>query len=191
FKYWFVTGVCSDDLLDELTFAFNGRVSSFIENIQSVEKQLEGIKNVDIGFIVSSKVSLAKEEQRKDFLRFRDHFLQLWEQKDLETKPPLIPAHYLEFIPGIPTVLPKKIEGRKGKVISSEEMFHRLQSRYQEAFSSFLRDGLGTSENADSKTIIGCMKEFMSELEKTMEWLLPGDLYTEEGMVQVIDGIFR
>jgi len=191
FKYWFVTGVCSDDLLDELTSAFNGRVSSFIGNIQSVEKHLESIKNVDTGFIVSSEVSSAKEEQGKDFLRLRDHFMLLWEQKDLETKPPLIPAHYLEFIPGIPTVLPKKIEGRKGKVVSSEEMFHRLQSRYQEAFSSFLRDGLGTSENADSKTIIGCMKEFMSELEKTMEWLLPGDLYTEEGIGQVIDGIFR
>ena len=191
FKYWFVTGVCRDDILNALTFAFGARVSSFIETIQLVGEQLGGIKNVDINFIVSSELKSAKEEQRKDFLRLREPFMLMWQQKDLETKPPLIPAHYLEFIPGIPTVLPKRIEGRSGKVVSSEEMLNRLQSRYQEAFSGFIRDGLETSENADSKTIIQCMKEFMSKLEKTMEGLLPGNLYTEEGTRQITDGLFR
>jgi len=191
FKYWFVAGVRRDDILNALTFAFSGRVYSLIDYIQSVEEQLEGVKNVDIDLIVSSGVASAKEEQRKDFLRLREQFVLMWEQKDLEMKPSLIPAHYLEFIPGIPTVLPKRIEGRRGKVVSSEEMFDRLQSRYQEAFSRFIRDGLETSESADSKTIIQCMKEFLSKLEKTMEWLLPGDLYTEEGAGQVVDGLFR
>ncbi|MHB1653561.1 MAG: glycoside hydrolase family 130 protein [Desulfitobacteriaceae bacterium] len=213
FKYWFVTGVGKDDILGALTFAFNGRASTFIEFIQSVEKQLEDVKSVDICFIVPSEVASA-EEQRKDFLRVREQFVQMWEQKDLEMKPPLIPAHYLEFIPGIPTVLPKKIEGRRGKVVLSEEMFNRLHSRYQEAFSRFIRDdveyfcptcsthyqkafsrfirdGLGTSENANSGAVSQCMNEFMSELEKTMDWLLPGDLYTEEGIGQIIDGLFR
>lgn len=191
FRYWFVTGVCSDDILNELTFAFSERVFNFIDYIQSVEEQLEGIKNVDTGFIVSSEVASAKEEQRKDFLRLREQFMLIWEQKDLEMKPPLIPAHYVEFIPGIPTVLPKKIEGRRGKVVFSEEMFNRLQSRYQEAFNRFIRDGLDTPENSGSEAIIRCMKEFMMKLEKTMEWLLPGDLYTEEGTRQVVDGLFR
>lgn len=190
FKYWFVTGVDKDDILNALTFAFNGRVSSFIEYIQSVDVQLEGVKNVDICFIVPSEVASA-EEQRKEFLKLREQFMLLWEQKDLEMKPPLNPAHYLEFIPGIPTVLPKKIEGRIGKVVSSEEMLNRLQSRYQEAFSRFIQEGLGTSENDDSSTIIRGMKKFLSELEKTMDWLLPGDLYTAEGTEQVIDGLFR
>lgn len=191
FKYWFAPGVSRDDILNALTFAFSARVSSFIETIQSVGEQLAGIKKVDINFIVSNELKWAKEEQRKDFLSLREPFMQRWLQKDLETKPSLIPAHYLEFIPGIPTVLPKKIEGRSGKVVFSEEMFNRLQSRYQEAFSGFIRDGLQTSENADSKTIIQRMKEFMSELEKTMEGLLPGNLYTEEGTRQITDGLFR
>ncbi|MFA7467803.1 MAG: glycosidase [Desulfotomaculaceae bacterium] len=189
-KYWFVTGVCRDDILSALTFAFSGRVSSCIEYIQSVKEQLEGVKNVNICFIIPSELASA-EEQRKDFLRLREQFMQLWQQKDLETKPSLIPAHYLEFIPGIPTVLPKRIEGRSGKVVYAEEMFNRLQSRYQEAFSGFIRDGLGTSEDANSETIIQCMQKFMSELEKTMEGLLPGDLYTEEGIGQITDGLFR
>ncbi len=190
-KYWFVSGLCKEDILGALTFAFSGRVSSLIDCIQSVEEQLGGIKNADVSFIVSSEVASVKEEQRKDFLRLREKFVLMWGQKDLETKPPLIPADYLEFIPGIPIVLPKSIEGRKGKVVFSEEMFNRLQSRYQEAFGSFIHDGLETSGNADSGTIIKRMKEFMSELEKTMEWLLPGNLYTEEGTEQVVDKLFR
>ena len=189
-KYWFVTNVDRDDILSALTFAFNGRVSTFMESIQSVDEQLEGLKNVDICFIVPSEVASA-EEQRKDFLGLREQFMQMWEQKDQEMKPPLIPTHYLEFVPGVPTVLPKKIEGRSGKVMLSEELFNRLHSRYQEAFSHFICAGLGTSKNADSGTIIRCLNEFMSELEKTMAWLLPGDLYTEAGIRQIIDGLFR
>ncbi|MFA4885891.1 MAG: glycosidase [Desulfotomaculaceae bacterium] len=188
FKYWFVTGVSSDDILNALTFAFSGRAISFIEYIQSLEEQLEGIK--DIESIISSEVKSSKEEQRKDFLRLRGQFVRMWEQKDLEMKPPLIPAHYLEFMPGIPIVLPKIIQGRNGKVVSSEEMFNRLQSRYQESFSRFIHDGLGAPESADSGTIIRYMQEFMRELEKTMEWLLPGNLYNEEGTGQIIDKLF-
>ncbi|HUW64200.1 MAG TPA: glycosidase [Spirochaetia bacterium] len=191
FKYWFVPGVGRDDLLSALTFAFSGRVSGFIEHIQSVEEQLKGIKNVDISSIVSSEVASAKEEQKQDFLRLRDQFMLTWEQKAQEMKPVCTPVDYLEFIPGAPTVLPKRIEGRQGKVMSSEEMLNRLQGRYQEAFSRFVRSGLETSENAGSRMIIRRMEEFMSELEKTMEWLLPGNLYTEEGTRQTVAGLFR
>ena len=191
FKYWFDPGVHRDDILNALTSAFSGRVSSFIEHIQSVEKQLEGAKNVDTDLIVSSVVSLAKEEQRKDFLRLRERFMLMWEKKGLEMKPPLVPAGYLEFTPGRPIVLSKKIEGREGNVVFSEEIFNRLQSRYQEAFNRFIRDGLEMPENAGSEAIIQRMKEFISELEKKMELLLPGNLYTEEGVGQVVDDLFR
>ncbi|MDA8334894.1 MAG: glycosidase [Peptococcaceae bacterium] len=191
FKYWFVPAVCRDDLLGALTFAFTRRVSSLIEHIQFVEEQLKDIKNVDIRSIVSSEVASAKEEQRQDFLMLRDQFMLKWEQRAQEMKPVCTPVDFLEFIPGVPTVLPKRIEGRQGKVMSSEEMLNRLQSRYQESFNRFISDGLKTSGNAGSGMIIRCMEEFMSELEKTMEWLLPGNLYTEEGTRQTIDGLFR
>ncbi|MBP7332377.1 MAG: glycosidase, partial [Firmicutes bacterium] len=189
-KYWFVSNMCSDDILNALTFAFSGRVASLIDFIQSVEEPLGGIQNVDVYFIISSEVASLKEEQRKDFLRLRKKFVRMWGQKDLEAKPPLIPAHYVEFIPGAPIVLTKKIEGLGSKIVSSEETFNRLQSRYREAFSRFIHEGLGVPETACPETIIQSMREFMSELEKTMEWLLPGNLHTEEGTGRVVDKIF-
>lgn len=191
FKYMLITGVCGDDIFNTLVFAFNGRMSSFIEHIQSLEEQLAGIKNINIYFILSNEMASAKEEQRKVFRKLRKQFILMWEQKKLEMKPPIIPAHYLEFIPGIPIVLPKRIEGRRGEEVLSEDIFNRLQSRYQESFYRFIRDGLKTPETADSKIIIRYMKEFMIELEDTMEWLLPGDLYTEDGTEQITGSLFH
>ncbi|MDD4237356.1 MAG: glycosidase [Desulfotomaculaceae bacterium] len=196
FEYRFVASVCKEDVLNALTYAFIGRVANAIEYIQTLAGDLEEISTFKTQSeqkesIISSEVDAAKAEQRKDFLRLREQFMKLWERKKLEMKPPLIPFDYLEFIPGTPILLPKKIEGQLDQVVLSEELFTRLQSRYQEAFNRFIHDGLGAPVNADSKTIIGFMKEFVSELEKTMDSLLPGDLYTEEGTRQVIDGLFQ
>ena len=180
FRYWFVNDASRDDLLDALTFAFNGRIYSFIDTVQSAAEKLENIGEI-----------AAAVEQKKAFLRLRELFMLLWEQWDLELKPPLNPANYLEFIPGVPTALNKKIEGLGGKEVSSEELLSRLQSRYQLAFSSFIKDGLGVPENADSNMIVGSMQKFLGELEKTMDFLFPGDLYTVEGTEQVVDGLIR
>ena len=212
-KYCFDATADRDALLIALTFAFNARIFTFMESVQSAEGKLAGVKNVVSSFIVPSDVVLA-DEQRKDFLDLREQFILMWKQKDQEMKPPLIPTHYLEFVPGVPTVLPKKIAGRGGKILFSEDLFNVLTSRYQEDFrrliyddieyfcpkcgtlhhedfTCFMRDALGKLENANSAAIIQCMTEFMEKLEKTMEWLLPGDLYSEEGISQIVDGLLR
>ena len=196
YEYWFVAGVCKEDIMNALTYAFIGRVTSFIEHIQVLTRELDSINIYQDHLehkesVVSSEIDAAKEVQRRDFLRLREQFKSLWEKKKLETKPPIIPFDYLEFIPGIPVILPKKIEGQRDRVVFSEELFNRLQSRYHDAFSRFIHDGLGAPENAGSQTIIHFMNGFVGELEKTMESLLPGNLYTEEGARQVIDGLFR
>jgi predicted GH43/DUF377 family glycosyl hydrolase len=203
FKYWFAASVPDDDILGALTFAYSSRVISFIEHVRSLEAQLQRKKITGTGSeeaakaaaqkesIISSEVKSSKDDQRKEFLKLREQFVQMWKQKGMEITPPLIPADYLEFIPGIPIVLPKRIKGRGGRVVSSEEIFTRLQSQYQESFNRFIHDGLEVPENADSKTIIRYMMEFMSELEKTMDGLLPGNLYTEEGTAQIVENLFR
>ena len=212
-KYCFATTLDRDTILIALTFAFNARICAFMESVRCAEEKLEGVQTVESCFLVPSYAALA-DEQRKDFLDWRESFIQKWLQQDQIMKPPLIPTHYLEFVPGVPTVLPKKIAGRGGKVLLSEDLFNILTTRYQvdfrrlisddiehfcptcstlypEDFSCFTRDTQGALENANSAAIIHCMSEFMGKLEKTMEWLLPGDLYTEEGIRQIIDGLLR
>jgi len=190
-KYWFDPSVRGDDILNALTFAFSGRVSSFIEYVQALEEELESVENIAIGSLLTSEVASTKDRQRKEFMRHRDEFIRTWKQKELETRPPLVPAHYLEFIPGTPIVLPKRIEGRGGKVVWTEEMFNRLQSRYHKAFESFIHESLHAPEGAGPQAIIRFVTDFMDTLEKVMDRVFPGNLYTEEGIEQVIESLFE
>ncbi len=192
FKYWFSRDVPKDDILNGLTFAFGGKVASYIEDIQSLQEELEEIKgnNIKTEDLIHGKVTSVNEKLRKDFLMLRDNFVRVWSYKGLEMKPPIIPAHYLEFIPGAPIVLHKKIMGRGDRVLWTEEMFNRLGTRYHEAFSRFIYDDLQVPEDAEPKTIIRHVEEFMMALDKVMDRVFPGNLYTEEGVKQVVEGFF-
>lgn len=191
FKYWYDTGVRKDDILNALTFAFSARVASFIERVQALEEELEAIKNIATGSLLTSEVASTKDKQRKEYMRLRAGFIRMWEQKKSETRPPLVPAHYLEFVPGIPIVLPKRIEGRGGRVVWTEEMFNRLQSRYHEAFGGFIHESLHAPEGAGPQAIIRFVTDFMDTLERVANRVFPGDLYTEEGIAQVIESLFE
>lgn len=191
FKYWFNEDARSDDILNSLTFAFGGRVASYIDHIQNLQEELKGFKELDADSLILGKAVAAFEEQRRDFLQFRDGFIQKWRNKELETKPPITPAHYNEFIPGIPIVLPKKIKWRGGKVLYTEEVFNRLQQRYHEAFSRFIHKSLQVPESAGPQTIVRHVKDFMAALEEAMERVFPGNLYSVEGTEQIVNKIFQ
>ena len=70
-------------------------------------------------------------------------------------------------------------------------MFNRLQSKYLEAFNRFIYNSLGVPENSDSRTVAKYLKDFMGDLEATMDRLLPGDPFTPEGAGQIVDGLLR
>lgn len=191
FHFWFATDVSRDDILNALTHVFCGRLAGFIEENQSLHELLKVAGDIDWSRLLFSQMSLKIDSQRNDFLRLREVFIQIWEKKALEIKPPLIPKHYLEFIPGVPIVLQKELEGRGGRVIHTVGVFDRLQSRYQKAFHDFIFKDLQVPVQADAHTTVRFLTEFMYDLEATANRLLPGDLYTEEGTRQVMDGIFR
>lgn len=191
FHYWFNPGVCREDLLNALTSTFNGRLAGYFTQMQAAQDRLEGLPAVGRTNLMAAAATALKKEQLTSFLHEKDTFVKKWQEKAQEVKPPLTPAHYLEFIPGIPVVLPKRIEGRAGKVVWTEEIFNQVQSHYQEAFNDFLYNRLQAPGNTGAREIPQFIREFMDNLEKTLEYLLPGDIYTEEGATQVVEGLFR
>jgi predicted GH43/DUF377 family glycosyl hydrolase len=190
FHYCFISGANSDDVLNALGDAFFGRLASLLEHTNNLQEELiiAGIKPQDLS---ASEIAMAQKEQRNSFLLLRDDFIKAWEQKALEIKPPIIPEQYLEFIPGIPIALPKALEGRGGRVVWSEGMFNRLQSKYRDAFNCFIYNSLGVPENSDSGTVAKRLKDFMGELELAMDRLFPGDPFTPEGAGEIVDGLLQ
>jgi predicted GH43/DUF377 family glycosyl hydrolase len=191
FYYCFISGVNSDDVLNALADAFFGRLASLLERTHNLREELKIVASIKPHNLSANEMVAAMEDQRNSFLLLRDDFIKMWEKKALELKPPIIPEHYLEFIPGIPIALPKELEGRGGRVVWSEGMFNRLQSKYQEAFNNFIYNSLGVPENSDSRTVAKRLKDFMGELELAMDRLLPGDPFTPEGAGEIVDGLFK
>ena len=160
FHYCFISDVNSDDVLNALACAFLGRLASLLEQTYALQEDLKSVAGINPQDLSAGEIATSKEEQRKSFLLLRDDFIKVWGQKALELKPPLVPEHYLEFIPGVPIALPKELEGRGGRVVWSEGMFNRLQSKYQEAFNRFIYNSLGVPENSDSRTVARSPQRF-------------------------------
>lgn len=191
FEYCLSQKLQEDDILNTLTTAFNGRLAGYVMQIQLLEEKLEGIKNLNHSLLVLMEAERIRVEQHKSFLRLRDSFQDKWQTKLLEVTPPLTPSRYLEYVPGIPIVLPNTLRGKGGKKVYTEEVFNRLQKRYQEGFEQVIHQSLGVDLNAPASAICSRYQEYLQELEKTMESLFPGDLYSEEGVAQVLQRLFE
>ncbi len=190
-QYSFAPGISRDDVLSALAASFCGRLAGFLEYLQFLQEETKKLKSISPSAFLSNEVVAEEREQKTVFQMLKLDFIEAWKKKALEVAPPLVPQYYLEFIPGIPITMPKKIEGRGGRVVWADALFNRLQVRYQEAFNHFIYNGLQVPESAASKTIATRLKEFMKSLEMTLDMILPGDLYTEEGTRQVVEGLFR
>lgn len=183
--YAFNKQIPSNDLLISLTYLFNGRMAGLLAEIESYTA------SIDQHLLSSGMAEAFSEMQRRAFIQFFEGFTTEWRQVSLDTRPAIIPAHYMEFIPGVPIILPKTLTGPGNTTIYTEEMFTRVQNRYQDRFNNFVHHELNIPDNAGSAELVNGIAELMHDLENALERLLPGDLYSEDGIDQFVKGIFN
>ncbi|MEN6391653.1 MAG: glycosidase [Syntrophomonas sp.] len=201
-EYSFNQTLQADDLLNALTFAFDGRLARYMSESQLLEDAWPGKKDPERLYKFQEALAHSqKESQKQFFVHLWKAFYSQWVHRAIESKPPLTPTYYLEFIPGLPVILPKQIEGKGGKVVRTEEVFNKLQARYQEAFNHYIFVRL-TGEASEPQYLkspaailpptffIEKIQGLMENLEHSLESLLPGDLYTEDGTAQFVDAVF-
>lgn len=191
FEFCFSADAKQDDILNALTSAFNGRIASYVLHIQWLREHLTSLKTVYREHFVELEACAFKEDQRQHFMASHQTFKTRWSEKLLEVTPPLTPSRYLEYVPGIPVVLPNTISGRGGRTVHTEAVFNGLQKRYQEAFENVIHQSLGVPADAKPGDIVDRVMDFMEKLEQTMELLFPGDLYSEDGVGQVLERLFE
>ena len=191
FSYCFDNKIDRDDLLSALTSAFDARQAAFLTRLQLAQEVIEKLTTENQTALIEGGAQVIAREQKEDFLKASGDFIELWTKKAREIKPPLTPAHYLEFIPGKPIVLPKEIRGRGETLVYTESVFAKVQYWYQQAFNHFIHDSLQAPEEAGSPEIVGHVEDFMTQLEQVMDTIFPGDIYTEDGVQQVVEELFR
>jgi len=189
--YAFKKQLSSNDLLVSLSYLFNGRMAGFLAEVEAGLSISENWSGPDCSSPGSGMAETAKTMQRQAFYTLTEGFSGEWKQAAFDARPAIIPAHYLEFIPGVPIILPKTLTGPGNVTIYAEEMFTRLQNRYQERFNNFIHAGLNLPGDAGSAELVNGVARFMGDLEDAMEELLPGDLYSEDGISQFVKGIFN
>ncbi|HHV77562.1 MAG TPA: glycosidase [Syntrophothermus lipocalidus] len=188
FHYWFSPPTSREDILSALAAVFAGYAASFFAHLRYFQHLMH---EKTPGYHVTDVFPWDQTTVINAFYRSRPRFIEMWKKASMETNPPLVPAHYMEFVPGIPIVLPKKIPGKGGKVISTEPLFNRVQKRYVDLFNHFVHQSLGAPEDATSQEIAAYIQSFVQKVDKTMGILFPGDIYTEEGTREVVDHLFK
>lgn len=185
----FSSEILQEDLLEVFLVIYNGMVASLIREIEKTKRGLKDT-DIDIDTIISSQIEGIYKNTVKAFIKNKVDFLKNWRQKVEATSPVLTLLDYLEFIPGVPIVLPKKLSGKGKREVTTGKVFKRLQKKYNNAFTSFLK-AINLDENATSQEIGKRLTDFMKKLERTIDGLCPGNLYSVKGAEEVVNHIFK
>ncbi len=123
-----------------------------------------------------------RREITKQLRQSKQEYAYLWQKKVEADKDALIPMYYMEYVPGRPIVIPKKISGRKGQRIETEAIYRELRSQFEQRMQNFLHRAFGRSLS-DSPTVLrASMQSFTEQTELILEKILPGDLHTKAGL---------
>ncbi|PKM78306.1 MAG: glycosidase [Firmicutes bacterium HGW-Firmicutes-15] len=179
------------ECLRALTAFYNGRVASYSVQMSAFSEMIKNFPADEHNDLMVRKMESIRQHLTEEFWRQKPQFNQMWLNKSEQVKPPLIPLGYMEYVPGKPVVVPKKMVGKDKRVVQADNVFKNLRKQYEDEFNQFIVGGLGLSEDADSDTITAAVGEFMLEAERALDRLLPGNLYTTEGLEKFVASLFE
>ncbi|MGI5912730.1 MAG: hypothetical protein ACOX6E_09205, partial [Syntrophomonadaceae bacterium] len=181
----------TEEILSLLTAFYNGRIASYIVEMDNFAKQLPLMELPKKNEIMVRNMDSIRSRLVSEFWRAKNDFNQKWLNRQEQVKPPIIPLGYMEYVPGKPVVLPKKIAGKDRHMISTDNIFKELRKRYEKRFMDFMVDRLGVSKNSNAPQLVSAVEEYMSEVENTLDKWLPGDLYQQKGLENFVNALFE
>jgi len=187
--YSFHKDVEKSDILECITTVCDGMTAGLLKEMAAIEKAMSE-SGLNPRKVTEARVRDIYNEQKQAFADRKLKFTDEWRRKAEETRPVLIPLDYLEFIPGVPIVLPKKLNKAGNREILTGNIFKKLQKKYESSFKEFMHM-LNIDTGESSADIIIDYENFMMKLEKTIDSLCPGDLYTEDGTLNMIRRLFE
>ena len=180
-----------EEILQVLTALYNGHVASYAIQMKSFGESITNFLPDERDDLMVGKMESVRQHLTGEFWLQKPQFNQNWLHKSEQVKPPLVPLGYMEYVPGKPVVVPKKIVGKDKRIVQTDNVFKQLRNQYEDKFNRFINAGLSLPETANSDEIISAVAGFMAQAEKALDELLPGDLYTAEGLEQFVTALFE
>jgi predicted GH43/DUF377 family glycosyl hydrolase len=187
--FGFLDDAGKKDSLESLMTVYEGLIAGILAKTAEPKKILEE-NGIETNAIFPAMIRDIYKEYADAFFNFRQEFIHNWGKKVQETRPVLMPLDYLEFIPGVPIVMPKKLTGANKREVYTGEIFKKLQKRYEAAFEDYMRN-IGINSRGLSDDLLKGYESFLTGVEKTIDALCPGDLYTEEGTMTMVKRLFE
>lgn len=180
------------DLMNSFIPIYEGYIASFTLKIQSLEAKLKPVLRETARHLAHLEAERQIEELVNEFLRQKPDFLTEWEAREEATKPAVPEVTYFEFIPGVPLVVPLKLDTPDGGVVTADAIYDSVFHRYKDEFEQFVYERLKVPRDASSQEIAERIQNFMRQVEAQIDKaLLPGELSTVEGTREVVEAIFR
>jgi predicted GH43/DUF377 family glycosyl hydrolase len=179
-----------ENILSLLTAMYNGRIASYIEEMNSFENHLSESLGLEKNELMVRKMDSIRLYLNSEFWQAKPEFNRRWLDRQEQLKPPIIPLGYMEYVPNKPVVVPKKIVGKDRKIVATDNIFKELRKRYEKRFINFMVEQLGISADSEPQALIKAIESFMAEAEGVLDGLLPGDLHRHQGLQTFIDALF-
>ncbi len=179
-----------ENILNLLTALYNGRVASYALEKQEFNQNLSCCSSEEKDELLVRKMDAIRHRLTNNFWSKKASFNEQWLEKREQVKPPIIPLGYMEYVPGKPIVIPKKITGKDYHIVNTDDLFKELRRRYENNFNEFITGDLNLAKDAKPPEIIKAVEGFMDNLESALAQLFPGDLHSSDGLREFVNGIF-
>lgn len=189
--YVFDESLEQSDIISALDILYQARVASYAMEMQAFREQVQFADEQQRNELLLKHMEIIQQRLANQFWTSKIAFIHNWLEKTEVYKPPLVPLGYMEYVPGKPVVVPKKIVGKDGHVVQTDNVYRAVRKRYEDAFSHFIVDGLGVALDEEPCELVHAVEKFMQELEAALENILPGDLQTESGLRQYVNNLFE
>lgn len=178
------------DLCAALTSLYNGRIASYVIEMNKYNQEIKVPEDLQDKAMIA-KMKAMRQRLIDTSWQMKNEFIKEWINRSEQNRPALIPLGYMEYVPGKPVVIPKKIVGKDKRIVETDNIFKSLRHQYQQSFNTFMTEGLGVAADAPKEKMIDAVENYLDELEHTLDKLLPGDLSTKAGMEQFVEAIFK
>ncbi len=179
-----------EDILSLLTAIYNGRIASYMEEMNTFSNYLPASSGTEKNELMVRKMDSIRMNLNSEFWQAKPEFNRKWLSRQEQLKPPIIPLGYMEYVPGKPVVVPKKIAGKDRKMVATDNIFKELRKRYEQRFINFIVGRLQISADSKPQALIMAVESFMVEAERVLNSLLPGDLHHYQGLQSFINALF-
>ncbi len=188
--YNFVPGLGKEDIAASLWSLFEGRLAGFLNEI-SMAGSCDRLAVFSGGNYCLTFARHRVDAQMDTFIARKRYLMERWSHRKEALQPFLPEIAYWEYIPGIPIILPLKIESPAGNIEHVSVIYEQLLKECKEQFDLFTINNLNLSARDGSFKIAFAMCQLLQELEKHLdETLLPGDIHTPAGMQAFVEQIF-